>query len=134
MVGEKKAKEVVLKKVPGAKFVSFEFDYDDYTPTYEVEVTKGNYKYEISIDAITGEIIGFEKEKYKSSSSSKLISASKAKEIMLNKVPGAKFIEFEFDNDRTPTYEGTLRKGIYEYEITVDAKTGKIIEFEKDID
>ena len=51
---------------------------------------------------------------------------------MLNKVPGAKIVKFELDNDETPEYEGELRKGKYEYEITVNAITGKITEFEKD--
>ena len=65
---------------------------------------------------------------------SKLIGSTKAKEIMLKKVPGAKIVKFELDNDKTPEYEGELRKGNYEYEIIVNAITGKITEFEKDND
>ena len=53
---------------------------------------------------------------------------------MLKKVPGAKIVSFEFDKDKTPEYEGELRKGKYEYEITVNAITGKITEFEVDND
>ena len=65
---------------------------------------------------------------------SKLIGTTKAKEIMLKKVPGAKIVSFELDKDKTPEYEGELRKGKYEYEITVNAITGKITEFEVDND
>ena len=73
------------------------------------------------------------KEKIKTSSK-KLIGSTKAKEVMLKKVPGAKIVKFELDNDKTPEYEGELRKGNYEYEISVNAITGKITEFEKDND
>ncbi len=129
-IGEAKAKEIMLKKVPGAKIVKFKLDKDD-TAEYEGELRKGNYEYEISVNAKSGKITEFEKEKIKTSSK-KLIGESKAKEIMLKKVPGAKIVKFELDNDKTPEYEGELRKGNYEYEITVNAVTGKIIEFEKD--
>ena len=131
-IGETKAKEIMLKKVPGAKIVKFKLDKDD-TPEYEGELTKGSYKYEISVNAKSGKITDYEKEKIKTSSK-KLIGESKAKEIMLKKVPGAKIVKFELDNDKTPEYEGELRKGKYEYEISVNAITGKITDFEKDND
>ena len=131
-IGETKAKEIMLKKVPGAKIVKFKLDKDD-TPEYEGELTKGSYKYEISVNAKSGKITDYEKEKIKTSSK-KLIGEAKAKEIMLKKVPGAKIVKFELDNDKTPEYEGELRKGKYEYEISVNAITGKITDFEKDND
>ena len=62
-----KAKEIMLKKVPGAKIVKFKLDYDS-TPEYEAELTKGNYKYEISVNAKNGKITEYEKEKIKTSS------------------------------------------------------------------
>ncbi len=132
-IGETKAKEIMLKKVPGAKIVKFKLDKDD-TPEYEGELTKGNYKYEISVNAKTGKITDYERERVKTSSK-KLIGEAKAKEIMLKKVPGAKILKFELDNDdRTPEYEGELRKGNYEYEIIINAITGKITEYEVDRD
>ena len=131
-IGETKAKEIMLKKVPGAKIVKFKLDKDD-APEYEGELTKGSYKYEISVNAKNGKITDYEKEKIKTSSE-KLIGEAKAKEIMLKKVPGAKIVKFELDNDKTPEYEGELRKGKYEYEISVNAITGKITDFEKDND
>ena len=132
LIGSTKAKEIMLKKVPGAKIVKFRLD-NDRTPEYEGELTKGSYKYEIDVNAKTGKITDYEKEKIKTSSK-KLIGEAKAKEIMLKKVSGAKIVKFELDNDKTPEYEGELRKGNYEYEISVNAITGKITEFEKDND
>lgn len=66
------------------------------------------------------------------SSTSGLISAEKAKSIMLSQVPGGTLIKFEFDYDHTPEYEGEIISGDWEYDITVDARTGNIIEFEKE--
>ncbi|MDZ4910549.1 hypothetical protein GNF68_16285, partial [Clostridium perfringens] len=121
-IGEAKAKEIMLKNVPGAEIVKFKLDKDD-TAEYEGELRKGNYEYEISVNAKSGKITEFEKEKVKTYSN-KLIGETKAKEIMLKKVPGAKIVKFELDNDKTPEYEGELRKGNYEYEISVNAITG----------
>ncbi len=93
-----------------------------------------HYKYEISVNAQTGKITEYERERVKTSSK-KLIGEAKAKEIMLKKAPGAKIVKFELDNDdRTPEYEGELRKGNYEYEITINAISGKITEYEVDCD
>lgn len=131
LIGTTKAKEIMLKKVPGAKITKFKLD-NDSTPEYEGVLTKGKYRYEIEVNAKTGKITEYEKEKIKTSS--KYIGEKKAKEIMLKKVPGAKIVKFELDNDKTPEYEGELRKGKYEYEISVNAITGKITDFEKDND
>ena len=42
-------------------------------------------------------------------------------------------MEFETD-DGVAVYEVSMVKGQYEYDVKIDAKTGKILEFEKDID
>ena len=60
------------------------------------------------------------------------IGESKAKSIMLSKVPGATIRRFHFDNDSTPEYEAELIKDGYEYDISVNALTGEIIEFSKE--
>lgn len=60
------------------------------------------------------------------------IGEEKAKSIMMEKVPGATIREFELDNDSTPEYEAELVDKNFEYDITVDAKTGKIAEFNKE--
>ena len=60
------------------------------------------------------------------------IGESKAKSIMLNKVPGATIRTFKFDNDSTPEYEAELVKDGYEYDISVNAYTGAIKEFSKE--
>lgn len=61
----------------------------------------------------------------------KFIGEEKAKNIMLSKVPNSKITKFYLDNDNTPEYEGTLINGNNKYDITINAITGAILEFEK---
>lgn len=61
-IGSKKAKQIALKKVPGATVVKVEFDRDDGVPLYEVELIKGEFEYEIEIHAKTGKILDIDKE------------------------------------------------------------------------
>lgn len=180
LITSEEAKEIILKKVPNGTFTEFSFDSDDKTPKYDSTVIKDNIEYEVDVDAKTGEVIKFEKEKISinktstnssvstnnatttnnnsnntanssatnnntasntqnntvnnanTKASTSLIGEAKAKQIMLDKVPGATFRTFYLDNDYTPEYEGELIKDNVEYDISVDAKTGKIIEFSQE--
>nr|WP_317331798.1 PepSY domain-containing protein [uncultured Romboutsia sp.] len=159
-IGESKAKSIMLNKVPGATISKFYLD-NDATPEYDGELIKGDYEYDISVDAVTGEIREFSKERIRnynnpttnnststnsntnannnvptnnngSATNRTYIGESKAKSIMLSKVPGATIRGFHFDNDSTPEYEAELIKDGYEYDISVNALTGGIIEFSKE--
>ena len=69
------------------------------------------------------------------SSAASVITVDEAKAIMQEKVPGATVIKIELDNDDgILVYEGELVKGNMEYDIDVNANTGKIISFESDYD
>ena len=61
-IGAEKAKAIALKKVPSATVTKVEFDHDDGMAVYEVEMIKGNYEYEVKINAKNGKIIEFEKD------------------------------------------------------------------------
>ena len=159
-IGESKAKSIMLNKVPGATISKFYLD-NDATPEYDGELIKGDYEYDISVDAVTGEIREFSKERIRNYNNPTInnststnsntnannnvptnnngittnrtyIGESKAKSIMLSNVPGATIRGFHFDNDSTPEYEAELIKDGYEYDISVNALTGEIIEFSKE--
>ena len=69
------------------------------------------------------------------SSAASVITVDEAKAIMQEKVPGATVIKIELDNDDgILVYEGELVKGNMEYDIDVNANTGKIISFESEYD
>lgn len=63
-----------------------------------------------------------------------LISQDKAISIALAKVKG-QVTDVELDNEHGKwIYEIEVKDGIVEYDFDIDAKTGKIVKFEKDID
>lgn len=69
------------------------------------------------------------------SNKNSMISMEKAKQIALNKVPGAVVKKIELDTDDGKTvYEGELKKGNWEYEFKIDAFTGAILEWDSDFD
>lgn len=135
------SKQTIHKKALGqvkhATIVSTTLKYDDGREEYKVRLKKGNKKYKLVYDSKSGKLLDYEWELTDtgSTSSSKYIGAAKAKSIALKKVPGATVIKVEFDHDDgIAVYEVEMVKGRYEYEVKIDAKTGKILEFEKDID
>ena len=138
LITSDKAKTIMTNKVPGATILEFSYDGDDRIPKYDGTLIKDNYEYEIDVNAKTGEVIKFEKEKVftpnnNNINTNNLITSEKAKSIMMGKVPGATIIEFSYDgDDRIPKYDGTLKKDNYKYEIDVNAKTGEVIKFEKE--
>ncbi len=62
-VDEKKVKEIVLAKVPGAvesSIYELEKEYDDGRLEYEGSLYHDGYEYEFEIDGATGEILQWE--------------------------------------------------------------------------
>lgn len=61
-ISKKKAKKIALKKVPGATIVKCQLDYDDGQWKYEIDLYKGDYEYDIEINAYSGSIIKYDKD------------------------------------------------------------------------
>lgn len=61
-ISTEKAKQIALDKVSGATIIKCKLDEDDGRWIYELELYKGNYEYELEIDAQTGTIIKYEKD------------------------------------------------------------------------
>lgn len=130
----KKAK----KQVKGATVRSIKLKQDDGISQYKIKLTKGSKNYELAYNSKTGKLLDYEWEvtvKKSSSSKTGYIGVEKAKSIALSKAPNATVVKAEFDkDDGVAVYEIDMIEGIYEYEVKVNAKTGKIIKFEKEID
>ena len=138
-IGEAKAQEIALARVPGAQITKLKFDVDDGIPSYDGEMRKGNMEYEFEIHALTGEFLDWETDRLdddsQNSAPASLIGKDKAKEIALAKAPGAVLVEIELDeDDGVWKYEGELRKGYQEYEFEIDAKTGSVLKWKEDTD
>ncbi len=151
-----KAKEIALShagvKAADAKYIKAEYDYDDGIKKYEVEFRKDNTEYEYEINAVSGKIIKAEKEverentkpvttttKPAAETNGDIISLAKAKEIAVNKA-GVKaadvtFVKAKLDrDDGIQVYEIEFCIGRVDYEFEINAKTGAVIDFEKDFD
>lgn len=133
MISADEAIRIALAQVNG-EIIKFELDDDDDDDDdieYEIEIRKDGTKYEIEIDAYTGEITEFEREDDDDDSANQprsRITADEARRIALSLVNGT-ITEFEEDDDE---FEIEISKDGKEYEIEIDAYTGKVLEFEED--
>lgn len=115
------AKQLALKEVNG-KIISTKSDSDEY----EITIEKNAYIYEIDIDKATGTITDIDKDKQTKTN----ISKAKAQDIALKQMNG-KVVKVEYDQD-DGEYSIEIVKDSIEYEVSIDAQNGKVLEVEKD--
>ena len=141
-ISKNKAKTIAVKhagfKKAKVRFIKARYDKKDNE--YDIEFVKGNYKYDYDIGAKSGKIKSHDREKINcvKKTSSKYISVAKAKKIALKK---AKFkaskviftkIKMGRENGKK-VYEIEFVKGKKEYEYTINAKTGKVMDVDVDV-
>lgn len=146
LIGIEKAKEAALQKVDGI-VESVELEKDDGRTYYEVDIDKGDKDFDIDVDAYTAEIIRidesddddddrYDDDNVKTSAATKgsLISEKEAIAIAKKHITG-EVVEIELDeDDGRYEYEMELRTSNGEADITIDAKSGKVVELEHDDD
>ena len=129
-------------------FVKAKQDYDDGRLVYEIEfvTTSGNgyLEYDYEIDAATGNILSYDydAESYTpqpttttpSTATGALIDEATAKLTAVDQVPGAStsdICEWKLDHDDGRwEYEGKILYNQVEFEFTIDAATGAVIEWD----
>lgn len=135
MISKSKCKKLAQKIVKKGKITKIVRKYDDGIDIYKVKMKKSNKKYELKFHARTGKLIEYKWElvTQKAKTDNTYIGTDKAKSIALKKVPNAIVVKVEFDkDDGVPIYEVELIKDAFEYEIKIHAKTGKILEIDKE--
>lgn len=152
-IGKDKALNIALAKAGLKKSqisgCEVEFECDDGIITYDIEFYCGSAEYEFEIDATTGNIIeyetdgdGYEGSHRKNSadnsadnSGSKYIGRSRAKEIALAKagLTASQIYDYEIELD-DGEYEIDFKYQNMEYEVDIDAKTGRVLKFDKEYD
>ena len=148
-VSIEQAKEIALnhanKTADQVQFVKSKQDWEHGRSVYEIEFIyqEGiNYiEYDYEIDASTGQILSYDYDienyqQYKQiiDQANVNISEETAKNIALERVPGASYsniykFKLEFDDTRWE-YEGKIIYDSYEYEFEIDANTGNILKWE----
>ena len=140
MITKDKALEIALAHANVSKNnisnLEVKLDKDDGTTKYEVEFDVGTIEYDYDIDAVSGKILKVEKEERKqTTSSTSVITKEKALEIALT-YAGAnksdvKDLEIELEKG---IYEISFEIGNVEYELDIEASSGKVLQMKKEID
>ena len=139
-VDKDKAQEIALAhagvKAADATITKSKLDYDDGRQVYEIEWYANGAKYDYEIAVATGEIVnsGYEAKTVVGTGNSATVSEATAKQTALARVSGATekdIYEWKLDyDDGRPEYEGKIIYGGTEYEFTIDATSGTVIEWD----
>ena len=142
-VDEEMAQKIALEhagvKATDATITKSKLDYEGRRQVYEIEWYAGGKKYDYEIAVDTGEILssGYDEKTSGwsgSNSSNVTVSEADAKQTALGSVSGATekdIYEWEFDyDDGRPEYEGKIIYGGSEYDFTIDASSGAVVEWE----
>lgn len=142
-VDEETAQKIALEhagvKATDATITKSKLDYEGRRQVYEIEWYAGGKKYDYEIAVDTGEILSSAYDEKTSgwsvsNSSNVTVSEADAKQTALGRVSGATqkdICEWKFDyDDGRPEYEGKIIYGGTEYDFTIDASSGAVIEWE----
>lgn len=139
-VDEAAAQKIALEhagvKAADATIIKSKLDYEDGRQIYDIEWYAGGAKYDYEIAADTGEIISsaYEEKTMGADSKNVTVSEADAKKTALDRVSGATdkdLYEWKLDyDDGRPEYEGKIIYGGTEYEFTIDAATGSVMEWD----
>ena len=139
-VDEVAAQKIALEhagvKAADAMITKSKLDYEDGRQVYDIEWYAGGAKYDYEIAADTGEIISsaYEEKTMGADSRNVTVSEADAKKTALDRVSGAtdkNLYEWKLDyEDGHPEYEGKIIYGGTEYEFTIDASTGSVMEWD----
>ena len=139
-VDEAAAQKIALEhagvKAADATITKSKLDYEDGRQVYDIEWYAGGAKYDYEIATDTGEIISsaYEEKTMRADSKNITVSEADAKKTALDRVSGATdkdLYEWKLDyDDGRPEYEGKIIYGGTEYEFTIDAATGSVMEWD----
>lgn len=151
-IGEQAAQDAALThagvSAQNASFVRTKLDFDNGRWQYEVEFYDQGTEYDYSIDAVTGEVLGYDydAEYYTANNAAASqtapgaqISAEDAKAIALAhagvSAQDAQRMEMGFDNEHgRSVYEFEWHVGRTEYSCDVDANTGDVVGYSSEYD
>ena len=152
-IGEQAAQDAALAhagvSAQNVSFVRTKLDFDNGRWQYEVEFYDQGTEYDYSIDAVTGEVLGYDydAEYYTANNNTAAmqtapgaqISAEDAKAIALAhagvSAQDAQRMEMGFDNEYgRSVYEFEWHVGWTEYSCDVDANTGEVVGYSSEYD
>lgn len=150
-IGEEAAKAIALSDagitdVSAVNFITVKFEIDDRIPEYSIEFYIDNKEYDYEIHAATGVILekDMDIENYtiansQSNSVNGRITEEEAKAIAVNhagqNINEISFIKVDYDIEKgVEVYEIEWKKDGMEYDYTINASNGNIVEYDIDRD
>lgn len=145
LLGKDKVKSIVLADAgvasTDAEFTKIKLEYEDGIQVYDVKFVTSSMEYEYEIHAKDGTIRERSSEKIETANkpSSNYIGVDSAKNIALKHAglgsDSVTFTKAKLENDDgISVYEIEFRQGRMEYDYTIDAAKGTILEWDKDYD
>ena len=140
------AKAIAVKSV-GGTVTGIELDREESGDIYEVEVKSKGFEYDLDIDAKTGKVLRTDKDDNDDDdfdnddsddkvivADGKFITEKAAVKIAMKQAKGT-VTEVKLDeDDGRVVYEIEIKDGKYDYDFDIDAISGKVLKFEKDLD
>ena len=152
-IGEDKAKAAALAHAglseADVSWMKTEFDFEDGVMVYEIEFWVDSYEYSYDINATTGDIVSYEKDREgkapsqntansgNTNSSTSYITEAEAKAAALAHAGLSEsdvtfvFVELDYDDGRAE-YEIEFWAGNTEYDYEIDAANGSILSYDHD--
>lgn len=142
----RKAAEAIAYKILGGKgeILDFDFDRDDSTAEYTIEIQLNGNIHEMKIDGFTGDLLDHEIEVIEPEDDNEAIETSEdnddepleniinrkdAEKIAFDKIGGhGEIIDYDFDEDQ-PEYTFEIKWENKIYEIQMNGFTGEVIEY-----
>lgn len=126
------ARAKALTKVPNATITDADQDYENGVLVYDIELVKGNKKYDIMYRASDAKMLGYEWESIVvSPSSNALISESKCRSLAQQKVKQGTIVSItqKYD-DGIEIYKVKMTKGRKTYTLKYHARTGALLSYD----
>ncbi|NBK96683.1 MAG: peptidase [Erysipelotrichia bacterium] len=140
------AQKIALEAFDG-KVTQAREEKDDGVSYYEFIITGEKERYEIEVDANSGNILKQEKDDdYVGASNSDTntntntntaatITQEQAQQIAMDRVGSGTLVKCELESDDgILKYDVQIKNGNTEYDVDVDANSGEILKFDQDID
>lgn len=142
IISIKEAKTIALDLTEGGNIVEIELEIKKDRAEYEIEIIKDSKIYEVEINAYTGKVLDFDSDDIAGDKNKKepigdsvleqgFISIDKAENIALALTKGGTVAEIELEIKKGKAeYEIEIIKDNKVYEIEIDARTGKVLDFD----
>lgn len=139
-IDPKRAGEIAVGAHDGSRVVDLDLEREHGLTVWEVKVVTGEAKYEVDVDAVTGEIVKDEREstddlrEYNSQLDRAKLSYADAIDVVLEQYPGATVVELDLDEeDGAVVWEAEVVTADHvKYEMEIDAVSGKILQNERE--